>query len=260
MNVLIIEDELVAQQALARMLERNFPDMTICGCCDSVRRTVEFLSSTTTYPDMIFMDVELSDGKCFDIFEHVEIKCPVVMITAYDNYAIKAFNVNSVDYLLKPINVPDLSRAIERCRKLLSQSATIDMSALHSAIAQMQSQSSQQSYKQRHLLRYNDKIVMVETVNIAYFYSEEGSTYLMTNQGERYLMDISLDVVSKELNPARFFRISRSCIVSSVSVGQVVKKMGNRLKLSLKPASNIDSFVSRAKTADFMEWLEKCSM
>lgn len=117
-----------------------------------------------------------------------------------------------------------------------------------------------QSYKQRHLLRYNDKIVMVETANIAYFYSEEGSTYLMTTTGERYLMDESLDVISKELNPARFFRISRSCIVSSISVGQVVKKMGNRLKLTLKPASNIDSFVSRAKTSDFMEWLEKCSM
>lgn len=258
MNVLIIEDELVAQQALARMLERNFPDMTICGCCDSVRRTVEFLESTTTYPDIIFMDVELSDGKCFDIFEQVEVKSPVVMITAYDNYAIKAFNVNSVDYLLKPISVPDLSRAIERCRKIVGQPSSLDVSALRSALAEIQS--SQQNYKQRHLLRYNDKIVMVETANIAYFYSEEGSTYLMTNQGERYLMDVSLDVVSKDLNPARFFRISRSCIVSSASVGQVVKKMGNRLKLSLKPASNIDSFVSRAKTADFMEWLEKCSL
>lgn len=258
MNVLIVEDELVAQNALARMLEKNFSDMTICGVSDSVRSTIEFLENTSTYPDIIFMDVELSDGRCFEIFEQVEIKAPVVMVTAYDNYAVNAFNVNSIDYLLKPISVSDLQRAVERCRKRLMQSAQYDIEALRGALAGMQQ--STQSYKQRHLLRYNDKIVMVETANIAYFYSEEGSTYLMTLSGESYLMDVSLDVVSKDLNPARFFRISRSCIVSSVSIGQVVKKMGNRLKLTLKPASNIDSFVSRAKTADFMEWLEKCSM
>lgn len=258
MKVLIVEDELFAQQALARMLERNFPDIEIGGVADSVQRTVDYLDTAEQYPDIIFMDVELSDGKCFEIFERTEVKCPVVMITAYDNYAINAFNAGSVDYLLKPINVADLTRAIERCRKRLSAEQPIDMSALRSALAGIGQP--MQSYKQRHLLRYNDKIVMVETANIAYFYSEEGSTYLMTTTGERYLMDESLDVISKELNPARFFRISRSCIVSSISVGQVVKKMGNRLKLTLKPASNIDSFVSRAKTSDFMEWLEKCSM
>lgn len=258
MRVLIIEDEIVAQQALARMLERNFPDIEIVGVADSVCRAVNYLSEAEQYPDIIFMDVELSDGKCFDIFERVDIKSPVVMITAYDNYAINAFNAGSVDYLLKPINVADLSRAIERCRKLIKAEQAIDLSQLRNALAGIAEPS--QSYKKRHLLRYNDKIVMVETANIAYFYSEEGSTYLMTISGERYLMDESLDVVSKDLDPARFFRISRSCIVASISVGQVVKKLGNRLKLTLKPASNIDSFVSRAKTADFMEWLEKCSM
>lgn len=258
MRILIVEDELVAQQALARMLERNFPDIEIGAVSDSVQRTVDYLASTEHYPDIIFMDVELSDGKCFEIFERTEVKCPVVMITAYDNYAINAFNAGSVDYLLKPINVADLQRAIERCRKHLEREQPIDIAALRSVLAGIGQPV--QSYKQRHLLRYNDKIVMVETANIAYFYSEEGSTYLMTNAADRYLMDESLDVIYKELDPTRFFRISRSCIVSSKSVGQVVKKLGNRLKLTLKPASNIDSFVSRAKTADFMEWLEKCSM
>lgn len=258
MKVLIVEDELVAQQALARMIERNFPDITICGVADGVQRTVDYLCSAEPYPDMIFMDVELSDGKCFEIFERVEVKCPVVMITAYDNYAVNAFNVNSVDYLLKPIAAKDLERAVERCRRQLQHEPSFDMTALRDALSKMQQPTP--TYKQRYLMRYNDKIVMVETSNIAYFYSEDGSTYLMTLAGERYLMDESLDVVSKDLNPARFFRISRSCIVSSVSVGQVVKKLGNRLKLTLKPASNIDSFVSRAKTADFIEWLEKCSM
>ena len=111
-------------------------------------------------------------------------------------------------------------------------------------------------YKQRYLLRYNDKIVLVETSNIAYFYSEEGCTYLMTINGEKYLMDISLDTISKELNPAHFFRISRSCIVADKAVGNVAKRLGNRIKLTLRPASDIDSFVSRSKTADFLQWLE----
>ena len=111
-------------------------------------------------------------------------------------------------------------------------------------------------YKQRYLLRYNDKIVMVDTAQIAYFYSEDGGTYLMTASGERYLMDVSLDVVSKELDPSRFFRISRSCIVADSSIGNVAKRLGNRIKLTLKPTSNIDTFVSRSKTADFLAWLE----
>lgn len=117
MNILIIEDEIVAQQALARMLVNTFPDVEICDILDSVHDTIDYLENAKSYPDIIFMDVELSDGNCFDIFERTEIHCPVIMVTAYDNYAVKAFEVNSVDYLLKPVDVDDLRRAIERCRK-----------------------------------------------------------------------------------------------------------------------------------------------
>ena len=212
---------------------------------------MDWLANTTLYPDAIFMDVELSDGKCFDIFERVAIKCPVIIVTAYNNYAIKAFEVNSIDYLLKPVSIADLSRAIERCRSRKGSASNINIEALRSAIS-----SESRRYKQRYLLRYNDKIVLVETSNIAYFYSEDGCTYLMTTDGDRYLMDISLDTISKELNPANFFRISRSCIVADKAVGNVAKRLGNRIKLTLKPASDIDSFVSRSKTADFLTWLE----
>ena len=252
MNVLIIEDELVAQQALVRSLTTNFDDVHICGVLDSVDKSVQWLETTDSYPDAIFMDVELSDGKCFDIFERVKIECPVIIVTAYNNYAIKAFEVNSIDYLLKPASVADLARALDRCRnRKVKNSNNIDIEALRSALS-----SDSRRYKQRYLLRYNDKIIMIETVNIAYFYSEDGCTYLMTLAGEKYLMDISLDTISKELNPANFFRISRSCIVSDKAVGNVAKRLGNRIKLTLKPASDIDSFVSRSKTADFLTWLE----
>ena len=127
----------------------------------------------------------------------------------------------------------------------------MNIEALRSAIS-----SESRRYKQRYLLRYNDKIVMIETANIAYFYSEDGCTYLMSTSGEKYLMDISLDTISRELNPANFFRISRSCIVADKAIGNVAKRLGNRIKLTLKPASDIDSFVSRSKTADFLAWLE----
>lgn len=252
MNVLIIEDELVAQQALVRSLTTNFDDIRIVGVLDSVDKSVSWLENCQSYPDVIFMDVELSDGKCFDIFERTKINCPVIIVTAYNNYAIKAFEVNSIDYLLKPVSVADLARALERCRNSQIKSAeNIDIEALRAAIS-----SEARRYKQRYLLRYNDKIVMVETANIAYFYSEDGCTYLMTLAGDKYLMDNSLDTISKELNPANFFRISRSCIVSDKAVGNVAKRLGNRIKLTLKPASDIDSFVSRSKTADFLTWLE----
>ena len=252
MNVLIIEDELVAQQALVRSLTTNFDDIRIVGVLDSVDKSVSWLENSQSYPDVIFMDVELSDGKCFDIFERTKINCPVIIVTAYNNYAIKAFEVNSIDYLLKPVSVADLARALERCRNRQIKSAeNIDIEALRAAIS-----SEARRYKQRYLLRYNDKIVMVETANIAYFYSEDGCTYLMTLAGDKYLMDNSLDTISKELNPANFFRISRSCIVSDKAVGNVAKRLGNRIKLTLKPASDIDSFVSRSKTADFLTWLE----
>lgn len=252
MRVLIIEDELIAQQALVRVLTTHFQDIQICGVLDSVDKSVHWLTNSEAYPDVIFMDVELSDGKCFDIFEQIKIHCPVVIVTAYNNYAVKAFEVNSIDYLLKPVGVAELSRALERCKERTSKRGEdINIEALKSAIS-----SESRRYKQRYLLRYNDKIVMIETANIAYFYSEDGCTYLMTLSGEKYLMDISLDTIIKELNPATFFRISRSCIVSDKSVGNVAKRLGNRIKLTLRPASDIDSFVSRSKTADFLTWLE----
>ena len=180
MNVLIIEDELVAQQARVRALTNNFDDINICGVLDSVDMCVNWLESAENLPDAIFMDVELSDGKCFDIFDRVKINCPVIIVTAYNNYAIKAFEINSIDYLLKPVSIADLTRAIERWRTRMTKSiGAIDTVALRNAIS-----TEARRYKQRYLLRYNDKIVMIETSNIAYFYSEEGCTYLMTLAGE----------------------------------------------------------------------------
>lgn len=253
MNVLIIEDEIIAQQALSRMLTENFDNITVCGILDGVSQTVEWFNQTEVYPDLIFLDVELSDGKCFDIFDRIRIECPIIMVTAYNHYAVKAFEIDSIDYLLKPVSVADLERALNRYheRRNSSETTTLNIEALRSIVS-----GGGKRYKQRYLLRYNDKIIVVDTQQIAYFYSEDGSTYLMTSAGDKYLMDVSLDMITRELDPTRFFRISRSCIVADSAIGNVAKRLGNRIKLSLKPSSDVDSFVSRSKTSDFLAWLE----
>lgn len=196
MNVLIVEDEMMAQANLARALTQHFPDVRIVGTTGSVRETVLWLRTPGNSADVIFMDVELSDGDCFEIFRQADVTARVIMTTAYDNYAVRAFEVNSIDYLLKPIDLAALRRAVERCRV---RSGGIDPDVLLNAIR------SPREYKQRYVVRFNDRIVPVQTTDIAYFYSEEKNTYLVTNDNNRYIMDQSLDVLSDELDPGRFF-------------------------------------------------------
>lgn len=250
MRVLIVEDEIMAQQSLARILVHEFPDMRVVGTAGSVRETVEWLRTPGNVADVIFMDVELSDGDCFEIFRQVEIQAQVIMTTAYDSYAVRAFEVNSIDYLLKPIDPSALRRAVERCRM---NRGRIDTERLLEAIGRPR------EYKQRYIVRFNDRIVPVKTSDIAYFYSEEKNTYLVTFDNSRYVMDQSLDILSEELDTKSFFRISRNCIVSMSAIGSVVKYLGNRLKVIARPRPDFDMVVSRSRVDDFLHWLEGAS-
>lgn len=164
MDVLIVEDETMAQVNLARVLTRHFPDVRIVGTTGSVRDTVLWLRTPGNNADVIFMDVELSDGDCFEIFRQIDVTARVIMTTAYDNYAVRAFEVNSIDYLLKPIELQALKRAVERCR---IRGNGIDTDVLLNAIRRPR------EYKQRFIVRFNDRIVPVQASDIAYFYSEE---------------------------------------------------------------------------------------
>lgn len=247
MDVLIVEDEMMAQASLARSLTGLFPDIRIAGTAGSVAETVAWLRSPANRADVIFMDVELSDGECFEIFRQVEITARVVMTTAYDSYAVRAFEVNSIDYLLKPIDETALRRAVERCRE---RSGGIDAAKLLNAIR------GEQGYKQRYVVRFNDRIVPINTSDIAYFYSEEKNTFLVTVDDNSYVMDLSLDILSEELDAKRFFRISRSCIVAMPAIVSIVKYMGNRLKITARPRSPFEMVVSRSRVDDFMRWLE----
>lgn len=251
MKVLIVEDEIMAQKSLIRILTQNFADMEIVGTTGSVKGTVSWLNDPANKADVIFMDVELSDGECFEIFRQTEVKSKVIMTTAYDTYAIKAFEAGSIDYLLKPIDPTALKRAVARCRMSGGQ---IDVEALAKALG---GSAGRKDYKERYIIRFNDRIVPIETSNIAYVYSEEKNNYLVTFDDQRYVIDSSLDLVMEEMNPEMFFRISRSCIVSMKAIESIIKQAGSRLRIVATPEPGFEMTVSRSRVDDFLKWLER---
>ena len=211
---------------------------------------MNWLKESGNSADIIFMDVELSDGICFEIFRQVDVQAKVIMTTAYDSYALKAFEAGSVDYLLKPVDAEHLKRAVARCRM---SGGTIDVEALALAMGAP----GKKNYKERYLVRLNDRIVPLQTTNIAYIYSEDKNNYLVTFDGQKYIVDSSLDVISEELDPEYFFRISRGCIVSMKAIGTIVKQMGGRLRIMATPEPSFEMTVSRSRVDDFMTWLER---
>lgn len=235
MKALIVEDEAIARARLAKLITANFKDIEICGETDSIRATVEYVD-THPAPDIIFMDVELSDGDCFEFFRQRDLNSCIVMTTAYDAYAIKAFETGSLDYLLKPISEEALARAVGRCRERCTGVAV-------------------KSYKDHLVVRVGEKYIPVSTAVMAYFLSEDKSNWLVLGDGTRYLVDSTMDALEKDLDPAQFFRISRGCIVSRSAVKSVLRYINGRLKLSLEPESSQDLLVARARVDDFLKWL-----
>jgi DNA-binding LytR/AlgR family response regulator len=252
MKVLIVEDEIMAQKSLIRMLTQHFPDLSVVGTTSSVKGTVAWLSNPENIVDIIFMDVELSDGVCFEIFKQTDVKARVIMTTAYDNYALKAFEAGSIDYLLKPIDSSSLKRAVARCRMSGGQ---IDVESLLKAVNSTAPQAKE--FKERYIVRFNDRIVPLLVSNIAYIYSEEKNNYLVTFDEQRYIVDSSLDIVMEDLNPDEFFRISRSCIISMKAISSIVKQPGGRLRVCSEPQASFEMTVSRSRVDDFLVWIEK---
>ena len=247
MKALIVEDEPRAQRALENLLKANFPDVEVIGRTASVKETVDWLAGNR--PDVIFMDVELADGTCFDIFAQTSVDAQVVMTTAYDNYAVKAFEVNSVDYLLKPVDIEELKRAVSRvAQRLAAGGPRIDFDAVRDAFRP----------REKFLIRLNDRIVPVSVRDIAYFYSEAKSTFIVTRDGKNYVLDDSLDAIEAGLDPKAFFRISRGAIIAENVIDSASKLLGGRLRLTLANGipTATDLTVSRARADAFLEWLE----
>lgn len=241
-----MEDELMAQRALARTIGNRYPAMKVVGCTGSVTQTVAWLKDhSADRPDVIFMDVELSDGDCFEIFRQVKITAKVIMTTAYDSYAIKAFEAGSVDYLLKPINPADLDRAVNR---------VMQSDHLQNIEASVKA-AEERPVKERLLVRLNDRFVPIKVEDIAFFYAEEKNNYLKTTDGKTFVMDSSLDVIAEDLPKNVFFRISRSCIISVKSIRSIVKQVNGCLLIMSDPAADFKMTVSRSRVDDFMRWI-----
>ena len=254
-KVLIVEDEIPAQITLQRLIERCCDDSSIVATLTSVKSTIKWLNENPDGADVIFMDVELSDGVCFDIFDKVDIKANVIITTAYENYAISAFKRDTRDYLLKPIVEEDLKRAWTRCRERIEAHNAPNIEALLD-MALKAKMSNSREYKRRFIVKAGDKIVVIPVEDLAYCYSEDKSTYAVNREGVRRLVDYSLDTMQEKLDPTRFFRISRSHIVSINAIDNISKHMGTRLKLQLMPRTEEDVIVSRSRTSDFLEWLD----
>lgn len=249
MKVLIVEDEIPAQMQLERLLKAHFPDTVILAVLTSVEKATDWLAVNN--PELIFMDVELSDGQCFEIFKRVEVKAPVIITTAYDQFAIKAFKVNSVDYLLKPIDSTEFVKAVEKSSKLNKSSQT-DLKVLEELLQK----SAPKEYKKRFITKQNDQIIVLQVEEIAYFYAEDKATFIVSKAGKRYFSEYSLDHLEVQLNPKFFFRLSRGCIANIQAIKSVSKHFNSRLKVKLEPAYSEDILVSRIRVPDLLNWLE----
>ncbi|MBO7283312.1 MAG: response regulator transcription factor [Alistipes sp.] len=254
MKILIVEDEIPAQINLKKLIDKHCINSVIVSTQSSVRSTIKWLEDNPEGADVIFMDVELSDGVCFDIFDKVSVNTQIVITTAYDNYAVKAFRINSTDYLLKPILDSDFICAWERCMERIEHNNTPNMETLIDAISKVNNKDKE--YKKRFIVKAGEKIIIIPVEDIAYCYSEEKSTYAVNFAGARRLLDYSLDMVQEMLDPKLFFRVSRSCIVSINAIENISKHLGTRLKLQLNPRTEEDVVVSRSRTSDFLVWLD----
>jgi len=255
MNILIVEDEELAQKKLQKTLAAVDSSATVVGITDSIQSTVDWLRNNSS-ADLILMDIELADGQSFEVFNQIDVKAPVIFTTSYDEYALKAFKVNSVDYLLKPVQTEDLLAALNKYKKLAGSNKPSDVN-LESLVNQIKQQLQPKEYRKRFLVKHAQKLVSVDVEEIAYFYSDGRLNFFKTNDNKKYVVDYTMDELEEMLDPAAFFRISRSFFVSINSIEKIDDYFGNRLILQLNPSVDKEALVSREKVADFKKWMGK---
>lgn len=254
MNILIVEDEELAVKKLQKTLAAVDDKAVVLASTDSIKSTVEWLQENPQ-PDLILMDIELADGQSFEIFNLVDVKSPVIFTTSYDEYALKAFKVNSVDYLLKPIQKDELQAALTKYKKLQSN-ARPDIS-IDSLVKELQQKLQPKEYRKRFLVKHGQKLVSVEVEDIAYFYSDGRLNFFKTKDNKKFVVDYTMDELEDMLDPERYFRISRSFYVSVNSIDKIDDYFGNRLILSLLPEVDKEALVSREKVTEFKKWMGK---
>jgi len=249
LRVLIIEDELPNANRLRKMLSAIDKDIVVLANLETVIDSVAWLKANPD-PDLICMDIHLTDGLSFEIFNQVEIRSQVIFITAYDEYALKAFEVNGIDYLLKPVQSAKLENSVHKVRKILGGT---DQSMLLETLRKIHSRET--VYRSRFLVSYRDMYIMITTGEIAYFNSENKITFLITHTAKRYVVDQTLEELEQELNPEEFFRVSRQFIVSVKSIAHIHQSFNGKLKVELNPATEEGILTSREKAVGLKNWL-----
>lgn len=250
MNVIIIEDEPLASEHLANMLRKIDPSIRIIAFLESVRMSNEAFQKGLN-PDLIFMDIHLSDGLSFELFQSRNIQTPIIFTTAYDEYAIQAFKTNSIDYLLKPINSAELQQALQKFSRLQGLQKTIPDELISLYLNRAA------TYKTRFLVKSGETISHVNCDAITCFFSEDKHTLLLSNQAKKYVVDYTLDSLEGMLDPALFFRINRKLICSIGGIRKVHSYFNSRLKINLDGIEGDDLIVSRERVAAFKQWLDR---
>ncbi|MEZ0612030.1 LytR/AlgR family response regulator transcription factor [Fibrella sp. WM1] len=256
MNILLVEDEELAALRLAKMLAETDPQLHVVHTTPSVEATVTYLQTNPSL-DLIFMDIELADGQSFEIFDQTRVLAPVIFTTSYDEYAIKAFKVNSIDYLLKPIKQSELVTSLQKYHQLhqRSEAVPLPLEAIDALMQQLRQQTQPAEYRRRFLVRHLSQWIPIDVNEIAYFHSEERVTLFRTAKGQKFSVDYTLDELETMLDPAQFFRASRQFIVHVKSVQQIHPYFNNKLKLILNPVTHEDVLVSRERATDFKKWM-----
>ncbi len=256
MKVLIIEDEQLASDKLESLLRKMNQGIEVIGKLRTVKQTVEFLTEMD-HPELIISDIKLLDGISFEVFSQVEYKNPIIFTTAYDQYAIKAFEVNSIDYLLKPIQSDKLALAFEKLAAFRNSEVNDSLNVPdYSKILELV-KSGNKEYKSRFMIKVGQKITAVPTEQISFFYSQNKLTYLVTKEGRKYPMDQTLETIDPLLDPKRFTRANRQYIVSFESIHEIHPYFKGRVKLELKPNAEHEIIISSDKTPSFKKWLDQ---
>jgi len=253
MNVLIIEDEPLAVQRLEALVVDIQPDAVILARIDSVKKSVQWFKSNPT-PDLVLMDIQLADGVSFQIFEQCEVKSPVIFTTAYDEYALKAFKVNSIDYILKPVDKTDLANGLRKLESLKGTQPS--QQQLMQNITQAM-QMLTRKYKERFVIKVGEHLKTLETKNVLYFFSQEKTTFGHAIEDRNFILDYTLEQLETLVDPAEYFRVNRKYLVRGDSILDIISYTNSRLRLVLRDSPDNDIIVARERVQDFRLWLDR---
>jgi DNA-binding LytR/AlgR family response regulator len=252
MNILIIEDEQLAQERLLLLIKAYDPTITVTGCLESVEETVNWLN-TKPHPDLILLDIHLSDGQSFEIFKRTQTQKPIIFITAYENYAIDAFSLFSIDYILKPVTAEALAAAINKYKNLKD----IFIPADYRLLMEQVKDNYGASYRNRFLAKVGQRLFFIASADVAYFTADNKIVFLIDRGGNRFVINSTIEKLETELDPKHFFRLSRKIIIHADAIEQVKPYQSNRLKLQLKGiAAPEEIIISRERVADFKQWAD----